>query len=189
MGIRATIRLTHVAALALAVSAAPGWAWGQIFKVTDEDGNVVFTDRPETVQSTSEQDVEGVELTPMNTAPAVNVPTAEERAARSAAEEEEAPKPTVRISSPANESTIAMGPGNFAVSAEVEPPLSRSERLTLLMDGQAIGAAQSSASWFIQGALRGPHDLVVRREGSRGDTVAISEPVRVYVLRPSIIGR
>jgi glutamine synthetase len=40
--------------------------------------------------------------------------------------------------------------------------------------------------YFIEGALRGPHDLVVQRTTTRGKTIALSEPVRVYVLRPSI---
>jgi hypothetical protein len=64
--------------------------------------------------------------------------------------------------------------------------LSRTERLVLMMDGQPVGAPQESASWFIEGALRGPHDLVVQRTTTRGKTIALSEPVRVYVLRPSI---
>jgi hypothetical protein len=78
-----------------------------------------------------------------------------------------------------------MGPGNFAVSAEVSPPLRRGETLTLLIDGQAYGAAQESNSWFVEGAMRGPHDLVVQRSGRTGST-ATSDPVRIYVLRPSI---
>ena len=77
----------------------------------------------------------------------------------------------------------------LVASATATPPLERHERLELLMDGQAIGAAQNSSSWFIEGALRGPHDLVVRRTTSRGKTVAVSDSVRVYVLRPSIIRR
>jgi hypothetical protein len=68
----------------------------------------------------------------------------------------------------------------------VAPALSRTERLVLMMDGQPVGAPQESASWFIEGALRGPHDLVVQRTTTRGKTIALSEPVRVYVLRPSI---
>jgi hypothetical protein len=74
----------------------------------------------------------------------------------------------------------------LGLSAAVAPALSRTERLVLMMDGQPVGAPQESASWFIEGALRGPHDLVVQRTTTRGKTIALSEPVRVYVLRPSI---
>ncbi|CAN0606028.1 unnamed protein product, partial [Ectocarpus sp. 12 AP-2014] len=157
----------------LALSGAAG-AWSQIYKVTDDERGVVFTDRPETVQSTNDQNVEAVELQETNTtAPVTPRPAAP--TTPSAPVVEEVIAPTVTITSPANESTIAMGPGNFAVSASVAPPLGRNERLELIMDGQPIGAAQSSASWFIEGALRGPHDLVVRRTDGRGKTLVVSE--------------
>jgi hypothetical protein len=104
-------------------------------------------------------------------------------------EAEQTAEPTVTITSPADETTIAMGPGNFSVSVSVDPPLSRGEELVLMIDGQAYGAAQTGRSWFVEGALRGPHDLVVQRIGRGGGTLAVSEPVRVYVLRPSIIRR
>lgn len=159
----------------------------QIYKVDGDEG-VVFTDRPESVDSNSTQKVEQVELSETNTvAPVTPRPPA---VVSTKTTREEKPKAlTVTITSPANEATIAMGPGNFSVSAAVEPALRRGELLMLTMDGQAIGAAQRSASWFVEGALRGAHDLVVIRTTSRGKTVASSEPVRVFVLRPSIIRR
>ncbi len=184
-----TLLFGSVTALLLApgLSLAPA-AWSQIYKVTDDEKGVVFTDRPPTVSNAPQSTVERVELQDTNTAAPVAVrPKAPE--ATLTPQQEEAPAPSVQITTPANETTIAMGPGNFAVSATATPPLERHERLELLMDGQAIGAAQNSSSWFIEGALRGPHDLVVRRTTSRGKTVAVSDSVRVYVLRPSIIRR
>ena len=170
--------------LGLGFTAAAG---AQIYKVTDENGAVIFTDQPDTVTATQEQDIEEVDLPELNTAAPVEArptppPSASQR-------EESTAKPTVAITSPTNESTIAMGPGNFTVSASVEPALSRSERLVLYVDGQPVGSAQSSATWFIEGALRGPHDLVVHRTNSQGKTLVTSESVRVYVLRPSVIRR
>ncbi|MEM1403769.1 MAG: DUF4124 domain-containing protein [Pseudomonadota bacterium] len=162
-------------------------ASAQIYKVTDEDGAVIFTDQPATVTATQEQDIEEVELPELNTASPVEARPAPPPS--SAPRVEAAPKPTVTISSPVNETTIAMGPGNFTVSASVDPALSRSERLLLYVDGQPVGSAQSSATWFIEGALRGPHDLVVHRTNAQGKTLVTSETVRVYVLRPSVIRR
>lgn len=180
------IRFTGFAATALLTTSL--LAQGQIYKVTDDDKGVVFTDRPETISDTAEQHVETIDLPELNTAEPVDVrPTPPANTSR--ASEEESIAPTVAISSPANETTIAMGPGNFSVSATVNPPLSRSEQLVLMIDGQAVGPAQSGASWFVQGALRGPHDLVVQRTSTNGRSIAVSEPVRVYVLRPSIIRR
>lgn len=163
-------------------------ARGQIYKVTDDEKGVVFTDRPPTVSDSTGAQVEQVELQDTNTAAPVTVRPPPPEAVRTSAPDE-APNPTVVITSPADETTIAMGPGNFAVSATASPALDQNERLELLMDGQPVGAAQSSSSWFIEGALRGPHDLVVRRTTTRGATVAVSESVRVYVLRPSLLNR
>lgn len=159
----------------------------QIYKVDGEDG-VVFTDSPSSLGNTEKQKVEEVELSETNTAAPVQ-PRPRPSSAGTQAKEDTPAELTVAITSPADEATIAMGPGNFTVSAKADPPLQRGELLVLTMDGQAVGSAQRSASWFIEGALRGPHDLVVLRTTSRGETLASSEPIRVYVLRPSVIRR
>lgn len=153
-----------------------------IYKVTDEKEGVVFTDRPPATASPDA--VEQVELPELNTAPAV---TPSPRSSRSSDNRPaEAAKPSVRITSPGNESTIAMGPGDFTVEARVEPPLGPRERLQLTIDGAPHGTPQASPQWQIRGALRGPHDLQVTRLNTRGRELARSDTVRIYVLRPSI---
>lgn len=165
-----------------------GPSFAQIYKVTDDEKGVVFTDRPESLGSSGKSQVEELEIPDTNTvAPVAPRPAAPSKPV--VRDRVEAERPSVKITSPATETTIAMGPGNFAVSAQASPPLSRGEKLLLTVDGQPVGAAQTSASWFIEGALRGPHDLVVLRTAAGGQTLATSEPVRVYVLRPSILRR
>ncbi|WP_439101284.1 Ig-like domain-containing protein [Congregibacter sp.] len=177
-------------AVALVAITPVSFAWGQVYKVTDAENGVVFTDSPQTMDTTQDQSVEKVELKEINTAAPVEVaPPAPASADTDEESREAAAEPTVTIASPADESTIAMGPGNFSVSATATPALSRGERLVLLIDGSPLGEPQSSAGWFVEGALRGPHDLVVQRTTSRGTVIATSESVRIYVLRPSIIGR
>lgn len=176
-------------ALTLLTVTLANYSWGQIYKVIDSENGVVFTDSPQVMGNNSNQSVEEIELEETNTAAPVEArpPTMQNKGATS--ESQSAPEPTVKITSPANESTIAMGPGNFTVSAAASPPLAAGERLLLHIDGVAQGQAQSSGSWFVQGALRGPHDLLVQRTTSRGKVIASSDTVRVYVLRPSVIGR
>jgi hypothetical protein len=151
----------------------------QIYRSVDESGNVVFSDQPPAPGQEGEQ----VELGELNTAPP---PEPRPRPAPTQQKPEPAPDPTETITSPENETTIAMGPGNFSVSGSAEPPLGPGERLQLFMDGEAVGPPQASASWGLQGVLRGPHDLVIRRMNNSGRTVAESGSVRVYVLRPSV---
>ncbi len=146
-----------------------------IYRTTDEDGNVIFTDAPPA-------GAEQVELPPTNTAPPPTPmprPVAPEKKAAPAA-------PSVAITSPANESTIAMGPGNFSVTASVKPNLGRGQMLQLSIDGKPWGEPQGGSSWALTNIFRGGHDLVVSLVDEDGETLATSEAIRVYVLRPSI---
>jgi len=170
----------------MAATSPDVFAQDQIYKVVDKEKGVVFTDRPPTVTDSSAGDVEAIELQETNRAEAVEI--APRPVESQAADEAEVAK-SIAISAPANETTIAMGPGNFSVTASPEPALDRSERLQLLYDGQPMGEPQATTSWFIQGALRGPHDLIVQRQSRNGSVIASSSPVRVYVLRPSILNR
>lgn len=151
----------------------------QIYRSVDEHGNVVFSDQPPPPGQQGEQ----VELGELNTAAP---PAPRPRPAPEPKKAEPAQEPAVTITSPANETTIAMGPGNFSVSGRAEPPLGPGEQLQLFMDGEAVGPPQAGANWGLQGVLRGPHDLVIRRVTSSGKAIAESDPVRVYVLRPSV---
>tara|TARA_R110002110_G_scaffold205066_7_gene417179 strand:- start:324558 stop:325079 length:522 start_codon:yes stop_codon:yes gene_type:complete len=156
----------------------PLLATAQIYKTTDEDGNVLFTDSPGGATT------EKIELPSTNTTappPAGVIPPPEP-----APSEEEARQYEVTITSPDNETTIPMGPGNFSVSAAVTPRLIEGAQLQLLMDGEAQGEPQASGNWDLTNVFRGAHDLTVAVVDGSGERVAQSDPVRVYVLRPSV---
>ena len=172
-------KLVAVLGFLLAYLVSGSAAAQPIYRSVDESGNVVFSDQP----PPPGQEAEEVKLGDLNTAaPPEPLP----RATPEQKKPEPAPAPSVTITSPADEATIAMGPGNFSVSGRAEPPLGPGERLQLFMDGEAVGPPQTGASWGLQGVLRGPHDLVIRRVTGSGRAVAESDAVRVYVLRPSV---
>ena len=102
----------------------------KIYKVVDEEGNVTFTDTP---PNDADAIVEPHSILGTNTTPAVA--TAPENAVKTDQPDAEASYVT-RIVSPANESTIPMGPGDFVVEAEVSPGLDNEEQLILLLDGE-----------------------------------------------------
>ena len=88
-------KLLFAVAMAIPLTVA-----AQIYKTTDEDGNIVFTDRPAASGSTTEK----VELNPTNTAPP---PPEVSRPEPEVVEEEpEQESYTVVIDSPTNETTI-----------------------------------------------------------------------------------
>jgi hypothetical protein len=153
----------------------------QIYRTTDEQGNVIFTDQP---PAGSEQ-VERVELNPTNTAtpPTITPRPPPDRPPEPATLE--AVDYQVSIDRPDNETTIPMGPGNFTVSARVEPPPGPDHSLQLLLDGENRGDPQRSGIWELTNVFRGAHDITVSVIDKQGAALATSAPVRVYVLRPS----
>jgi hypothetical protein len=153
---------------------------GQVYKTVDEDGNVRYSDTPAAGGSS-----EAVEIPQTNT---VSPPPA------NAWEQREQPREQAQeavdyqpvITAPANETTIPMGPGNFSVSAEVQPPLADGHTLQLYIDGSPEGVPQERTSWSLTNVFRGAHDLEVAVLDRDGEELARSRSVRVYVMRPSI---
>ena len=152
----------------------------QIYRTTDEQGNVVFTDKPPAGVSTTEQ----VELPQTNTTPPPSVRPAPKR--ESPQPDKDAPAFSVAIVSPANETSFPMGPGNFSVNAQVEPSPGTNASLQLYMDGIPWGDPQQGGSWALTNVFRGAHDLTVAIVDANGQQLASSPPIRVYVHRPSI---
>ena len=166
--------------LALLITAAfAAQATAQIYKTTDAEGNVVFTDQPPAGTSSSEQ----VDLQHTNTTPAV---TPRAPSTPEPPKEDQTPPAEVSITSPANETTIPMGGGMFDVSATVSPGLEQGQTLQLLMDGTPKGGPQTSSLWKLENVFRGAHDLSVQLFDSDGKVIASSDSVRVYVMRPGL---
>ena len=164
----------------LALLLAPLAAAAQsIYRTTDEHGNVIFTDAPGAKTEQSER----VELQPTNTAPAP--PQRPEPVAPPTAEEE-AISYTVEITEPIDQTSMPMGPGNFTVNARVEPEPGEDGSLQLFIDGIPWGDPQSATTWNLTNIFRGQHDLTVAVITDSGATLVSSDPVRVFVHRPSI---
>jgi len=151
-----------------------------IYRTTDEKGNVVFTDAPPADGSR----VEPVSIQRTNTAvPPPQLPSSDQTGGKKS--EPEAPAYTVTITQPANETSFPMGPGNFSVSVSIYPALKKYEGLQLFMNGEPRGDPQASGFWDLTNVFRGQHDITVGVINADGETLAVSEPVRVYVHRPS----
>ena len=151
-----------------------------IYKVVDEEGNVTFTDTP---PNDADAIVEPHSILGTNTTPAVA--PAPEDVNKTDRPDAEASYVT-RIVSPANESTIPMGPGDFVVEAGVSPGLENEEKLILLLDGVAVGASQSFPRWQLTNVFRGAHRLQVVRVSKTGAAQSQSTEHTVYVMRPTV---
>lgn len=150
-----------------------------VYRTTDAQGNVVFTDTPPANATPADR----VEIRPTNTAPP---PAARPVPEDTPNAEPEVVPYTVTITEPANETSFPMGPGNFSVGARVSPALSQVDRLQLFLDGTPWGDPQQTSTWSLTNVFRGRHDLTVGVIDNSGKTVVLSEPVRVFVHRPSV---
>jgi hypothetical protein len=155
----------------------------QIYKTTDEQGNVTYTDQPPADGSSSEK----VELGTLNTTPPP--PAAPKPAPRAVQEQDEAEPYSVTIVAPENETSLPMGPGDFSVNAMLEPPLGENDLVQLYMDGTPAGEPQRLLTWNLTSVLHGAHDLKVVVVDASGKQLAASEPVRIYVNRPYVSHR
>jgi len=152
-----------------------------VYRTTDEQGNVVFTDAPPADGAAAEP--VDVQRTNTTAPPPKPPPSSQAEGTKS---KPETLTYTVTITQPANETSIPMGPGNFSVSVRVSPTLKKYESLQLFMNGEPRGLAQADMIWDLTNVFRGQQDITVGVINTDGETVAMSPPVRVFVHRPSV---
>ena len=150
-----------------------------VYKVTDADGTVTFTDTPPlsgdgTAEEHSIKAPNSAKPPPTTLAPAAPAAV------------KEPPRYNTQIVTPTDNATIPMGPGNFAVQAAWNPSLASGETLQLLLDGEPVGAPQQTASWQLTNVYRGEHRLQVVRLDESGAQLDASAASTVLVLRPSV---
>jgi hypothetical protein len=156
----------------------PGLALAQpIYRSIDARGNPVFSDQPPMDGSG-----ERIDVSPINR---IEAPTTTGPTLPVMLEQEPAVSYRLRISSPADDTTIPMGPGSFTVSAQVEPRLAEGHTLQLIINADLQLAPQRETTWQLEGVPRGEHDIAVVVLDKGGSAIAKSPTVRVNVLRPS----
>ncbi len=154
-------------------------AAGQVYKVTDEEGNVTYTDNP----PAEEQRGETVKVPEVNTQPAPEVRSPP----RSQSEEdsEQTGYEAVYIAQPSHEQTIPPGQVEVPVQIVTEPALKQNHRLQVLYDGEPYGQP-SAATPVLTGLHRGTHQIQAQVLDSDNRVVATSETVTIYIKRHSI---
>ena len=146
----------------------------QVYKSTDDQGNVTFSDTPAA-------NANKIELPQANRVKAINVPPLLEVVT------EKAEDYVVRISSPAHDSVIANGLVGFKVTTNISPALNREHQLRLTIDGEVHSSGRGSFN--VSSINRGPHTLQVTLIDDKGTALAESAVVTVFAYRPSSSGR
>ncbi|MBE8168847.1 MAG: DUF4124 domain-containing protein [Shewanella sp.] len=148
-------------------------AQAAIYKWTDKDGKVHYSDTPITgaeVITPSENTLN--KIAPPN---AVSKPTSESEAVNNGYQ--------VQIVSPSDQASIRVNNGNFDVKARVSPKLSDLHKLLLMIDGNKQGEPQSHGQFSLTNVDRGEHVFVVKLMSPTGKMLAQSQPTTVYVQR------
>lgn len=150
-----------------------------IYKTVDENGNVVFTDNPKG------QKAQKIELRKTNTQQAIKAPAPPDHSKKQPVSEQATPY-QLSISSPSDGTYILPGQQTVTVSVELTPALAENHRLQATLNGQRFGSPATGNSIDLNNLYRGSHQLGVIVLDNRGEILARSLTVTIYVQRPSI---
>lgn len=147
----------------------------KIYRWTDEDGNVHFTDKPKQGATT------------------VKLPKMQEY---SAPEEkrEQPPNSTagsvdyeeVVISQPDDNATIRNNQGFVAIMVHTKPELGDGDKLQLKLNGRNVGEPQTSPSFALKNLERGSYNISVDIVNRNGDVVLSSSQKTIHMHRPRV---
>ncbi|QJQ94164.1 MULTISPECIES: DUF4124 domain-containing protein [Halomonadaceae] len=159
-----------------------------IYRSTDAQGNVIFSDQPR-------QGGERIELNPLTVIPTrqpelrpapaqLQAPAASRQGAVSAPF---MPYSSFRIVTPRNEETLQTGhAGNVQVQVGIEPALRDDHQIRLLVNDQVSQSALHSDVFMLTNLDRGEHILEAELLDGRGQVRHRSAPVTLYVQRASV---
>jgi len=148
-------------------------ATAEVYKHTNPDGSVTFSDVPTKVNT------KPIKLPPSSS----YSPPPEHKVTAS-------PKPkkadvnyeSVTITSPANDSAIRDNAGNLTIKFNVKPGLKPGDSYVLLMDGKNLGEGQAG-SIHIKNVDRGSHSFIAQVVDKNKKTVIQSDAVVVHLHR------
>ncbi len=158
-----------------------------VYKTTDAQGNVVFTDIPPKNQDGETQTP--VELAPSNTyAPVVS--NSQTTTSPNIEEEESAAfqYENISITSPENDAAIRENAGNVTVYTRVQPGLQEGHQVQILLNGQPW-PIRSRGAVAMTNVNRGTHSITAQIVDADEQVLMSSKPVTFHLQRVSILTR
>lgn len=152
----------------------------EIYRWTDDAGNVIFSDTPR-------PGAEVVELSEPTIVPAITPPsdrgTAQPRALAR-------PYETLAIARPAHETTLR-NTRTVNVGIEISPRLQTQfgHRLQLLFDGQSVAPPAARTTFTLTDVERGAHTLQANVVTAQGEVIEQSPVAQFFVHQPSVAGQ
>jgi len=169
---------------ALIVAVGVGSAQTRVYKSTDEEGVVEFSDR-------ASQGAEAVKVQPAQSVdvPTPKLPPSSRQSPKSAAPS--APYTAFAISSPQDDEALVEHSGRVTVGVTIDPPLrlGSGHRLQFRMDGSPIGPLSAATTMILENVDRGTHVLTADVVDSSGRVIASTQPSTFHLQRTSVIRR
>jgi hypothetical protein len=147
-----------------------------VYKWVDEEGNVVFSDRPR-------DGAEEVKLPEVSTYTPAPLPVPEEPAP---AQGEAPGYPQLTIEEPAADATIWDAQGNVPVQLTLKPELDTTagHKIRITIDGVKQAQESTNPRFVLTNVARGTHTLQVSVIDADGKVLTSSDPVTFHLHRP-----
>lgn len=155
-------------------------AQAEIYKWTDSNGTVHFSDVPHSGAQQVILPAQDTSSPAKGASPSANVP---EKIIENQSQKIEK---AVSISQPKAEETIRNNQGYIPVIVNVEPELAKEDLMQVLLDGQPIGKPQHTKLFALDNVLRGEHSIAVQLVDKDNNVITFSEAITVYMQRPRV---
>lgn len=152
----------------------------QIYKWTDSDGIVHFSDIPHVGATT----IKLPEVKKNNSS--VNPLLDKEPVASSVTTNSTANYRDIAITAPKNDATIRNNQGYVPVIVSIEPELKPGDLIQILFDGEPLGKPKASMISAINDIKRGTHTIAASVVDKDGGVIKTSEAVTIYMHRPMV---
>jgi hypothetical protein len=172
-------------ALMVLASIAASSALGQIYKTTDANGNVVFTDIAP-VDRSGQPTAKEVTVPPLNSydPPVIqSTPAAPSTPAGSASPGYYA---QLDVLTPTEDETIRDNAGNVQIEVAITPPLRSDHRLLLVLDGTATEVEAVNGVFELSNVDRGTHTAGARAVDRQGNVLIESNPTTFNLQRVAL---
>lgn len=174
------MKLCTVAFLATLAGILPVCAGAvEVYKWTDEQGNVIYSDKPH----------RGAVKIEVPTAPAGIVPVPPEKIPAQDKGAEAGPYGALIVVSPSSGQMIAESDGAVDVSLALEPALrtNKGDAIRLRLDGQVLEQRYGDVEIGLEAVARGSHTLQAEVVDAAGAVLIASAPVTFNVQAPSAL--
>jgi len=151
-------------------------ASAEIYRWTNPDGRVVYSDRPQSA------DAEAVQLPPLQTYTPQALPSSGSAGNASAGKQQDAGYKELAVTSPANDVVLRDNGGTVSVQVKIDPPLRRGHRIEIVLDGKPVGRG-AGTSVSLANVDRGTHSVSAVVVDGDGKTLVQASAVTFHLKR------